>query len=70
MIRPGPDVPNKARVQLKSFELFASRPALKRYGLAAAVCCALALAGRQSQQIDGEAAFLAGIREIAARIYE
>lgn len=45
MIRPGLDVPNKARVQLKSFELFASRPALKRYGLAAAVCCALALAG-------------------------
>ena len=31
---------------------------------------ALALAGRQSQQIDGEAAFLAGIREIAARIYD
>lgn len=28
--------------------------------------CALALAGRQSQQIDGEAAFLAGIKAIAA----
>lgn len=28
--------------------------------------CALALAGRQSREIDGEAAFLAGIRAIAA----
>jgi 2-dehydro-3-deoxygalactonokinase len=32
--------------------------------------CALALAGRQSRQIDGEAAFLAGVRALAARIYE
>jgi 2-dehydro-3-deoxygalactonokinase len=30
--------------------------------------CALALAGRQSQQIDGETAFLAGIRAIAAAV--
>jgi len=30
--------------------------------------CALALAGRQSQQIDGETAFLAGIKAIAAAI--
>jgi 2-dehydro-3-deoxygalactonokinase len=30
---------------------------------------ALAIAGRQSEQIDGEAAFLAGIREIATRLY-
>jgi 2-dehydro-3-deoxygalactonokinase len=29
--------------------------------------CALALAGRQSQQLDGEAAFLAGVKAIAAR---
>lgn len=29
--------------------------------------CALALAGRQSQQIDGETAFIAGIKAIAAR---
>lgn len=30
--------------------------------------CALALAGRQSQQLDGEAAFLAGIKAVAARV--
>lgn len=30
--------------------------------------CALALAGRQSQQIDGEVAFLAGIKVIAAEV--
>lgn len=30
--------------------------------------CALALAGRQSQQIDGETAFLAGIKAIAAAV--
>ena len=30
--------------------------------------CGLALAGRQSVQIDGESAFLAGVREIASRL--
>jgi len=30
--------------------------------------CALALAGRQSEQIDGETAFLAGVRAIASRL--
>lgn len=45
MIRPGLDAPAKVRAQLGGLSLLVSRPALRRYGIAAAVCGALALAG-------------------------
>jgi multidrug efflux system membrane fusion protein len=45
VIRPGLDAPAQARAQFGGLFLFVSRPAIRRYGVAAAVCGALALAG-------------------------
>ncbi|WP_425330251.1 efflux RND transporter periplasmic adaptor subunit [Trinickia soli] len=43
MTRPGPEAPPEARVQLHAFRLPGARSALRRYGVAFAVCGALAL---------------------------
>ncbi len=45
VIRPGLDAPSQARAQFGGLFRFVSRPALRRYGVAAAVCGALTLAG-------------------------
>lgn len=45
VIRPGLDAPAQARAQFGGLFHFVSRPAIRRYGAAAAVCSALTLAG-------------------------
>lgn len=45
MIRPGLDAPAQAQAQFGGWFRFVSRPEIRRHGVAAAVCAALALAG-------------------------